>query len=113
MVFPAGIAASLGELWAEGLCIPQEGFGLEQLRGPEAAIAEPGLLPERSRGLLQEQLMILPPYLLLDRHSSVYQGHESLSLLIGLCLFQQPRISINRRCFARTVSRLMRTTFAP
>ena len=41
MVFPASIADSLGELWAEGLCIPQEGFGLEQLRGAEAAIASP------------------------------------------------------------------------
>ena len=40
-VFPAGIADSLGELWAEGLCIPQEGFGLEQLRAGEAAIASP------------------------------------------------------------------------
>ena len=40
-VFPPGIAASLGELWAEGLCIPQEGFGLEQLRGVEAAAASP------------------------------------------------------------------------
>ena len=40
-VFPAGIADSLGELWAEGLCIPQESFGLEQLRSTEAAIASP------------------------------------------------------------------------
>ena len=40
-VFPAGIADALGELWAEGLRIPQESFGLEQLRGAEAAIASP------------------------------------------------------------------------
>ena len=41
-VFPAGIAGSLGELWAEGLRIPQESFGLDQLRGAEAATASPG-----------------------------------------------------------------------
>ncbi len=40
-VFPAGIADALGELWAEELRIPQESFGLEQLRGDEAAIASP------------------------------------------------------------------------
>lgn len=40
-VFPTGIADSLGELWAQGLRIPQESFGLEQLRGEEAAIASP------------------------------------------------------------------------
>ena len=40
-VFPAGMAGALGELWAEGLRIPQESFGLEQLRGREAAIAGP------------------------------------------------------------------------
>ena len=40
-VFPAGIAGALGELWAEGLRIPQESFGLEQLGGGEAAIASP------------------------------------------------------------------------
>ena len=39
--FPADIASALGELWAEGLRIPQESFGLEQLRGTEAAIASP------------------------------------------------------------------------
>ena len=41
-VFPVGIAGALGKLWAEGLRIPQESFGLEQLRGREAAIARPG-----------------------------------------------------------------------
>ncbi len=40
-VFPAGIAGALGELWDEGLRIPQESFGLEQLGGGEAAIASP------------------------------------------------------------------------
>ena len=40
-VFPTGIADALGELWADGLRIPQESFGLEQLRGEEAAIAGP------------------------------------------------------------------------
>ena len=40
-VFPAGIADALGELWTEGLRIPQESFGLEQIRGEEAAIASP------------------------------------------------------------------------
>ncbi len=40
-VFPAGIAGALGELWAAGLRIPQESFGLEQLSGEEAAIASP------------------------------------------------------------------------
>ena len=40
-VFPAGIADALGKLWAEGLRIPQESFGLEQIRGEEAAIAGP------------------------------------------------------------------------
>ena len=40
-VFPAGIASALGDLWAAGLRIPQESFGLEQLRGREAVIAEP------------------------------------------------------------------------
>ncbi len=40
-VFPARIADALGELWAEGLRIPQESFGLQQLRGEEAAIASP------------------------------------------------------------------------
>ena len=40
-VFPAGITGALGELWASGLRIPQESFGLEQLRGGEAAIASP------------------------------------------------------------------------
>ena len=40
-VFPAGIADALGELWAAGLRTPQESFGLEQLRGTEAAIASP------------------------------------------------------------------------
>ena len=40
-VFSAGTAGALGELWAEGLRIPQESFGLEQLRGREAAIASP------------------------------------------------------------------------
>ena len=41
-VFPADIAGALVELWAEGLSIPQESFGLEQLRGEEVAIAGPG-----------------------------------------------------------------------
>ena len=41
-VFPADIADALGELWAEGLNIPQESYGLEQLRGDEVAIASPG-----------------------------------------------------------------------
>ena len=40
-VFPVGVASALGELWAEGLRIPQESFGLEQLRGEEAATASP------------------------------------------------------------------------
>ena len=40
-VFPPDIAGALGELWAEELSIPQESFGLEQLRGEEAAIAGP------------------------------------------------------------------------
>ena len=40
-IFPAGIAHALGELWAEALRIPQESFGLEQLRGREAAVASP------------------------------------------------------------------------
>ena len=40
-VFPAGIADGLGELWAAGLRIPQESFGLEQLSGGEATIASP------------------------------------------------------------------------
>ena len=40
-VFPAGIAGALCELWAAGLRIPQESFGLEQLGGGEAAIASP------------------------------------------------------------------------
>ena len=40
-IFPAGIARALGELWAEALRIPQESFGLEQLRGREAAVASP------------------------------------------------------------------------
>ena len=39
--FPAGIAGALDELWAEGLRIPQESFGLEQLLGDEAAVASP------------------------------------------------------------------------
>ena len=40
-VFPADIAGALGDLWAAGLRIPQESFGLQQLRGEEAAIASP------------------------------------------------------------------------
>ena len=40
-VFPTGIAHALGELWSKGLRIPQESFGLEQLRGAEAAVAGP------------------------------------------------------------------------
>ena len=40
-VFPAGIASALAKLWAEGQRIPQESFGLEQLRGEEATIASP------------------------------------------------------------------------
>ena len=39
--FSTGIAGALGELWADGQRIPQESFGLEQLHGPEAAIARP------------------------------------------------------------------------
>ena len=39
--FPVSIADALCELWAEGLRIPQENFGLEQLYGPEAAVAGP------------------------------------------------------------------------
>ena len=41
-MLPADIAGALAELWAAGLRIPQESFGLEQLRGREAAIAGPG-----------------------------------------------------------------------
>ena len=40
-VFPADIACALDELWAEGQSIPQESFGLEQLRGEQVAIAGP------------------------------------------------------------------------
>ena len=40
-VFPAVIAGAIGDLWAEGLRIPQESFGLEQLRGEAATIASP------------------------------------------------------------------------
>ena len=39
--FPADLANALVELWSEGQRIPQESFGLEQLRGKEAAIATP------------------------------------------------------------------------
>ena len=40
-VFPSDIVDAIGRLWAEGLRIPQESFGLEQLRGEEAATASP------------------------------------------------------------------------
>ena len=40
-VFSADIAGALGELWAEELSIPQESYGLEQLRGEKVAIAGP------------------------------------------------------------------------
>ena len=40
-VFPGVIAGALGELWAAGLRIPQESFGLEQLSGGVATIASP------------------------------------------------------------------------
>ena len=40
-VFPASIVDAVCGLWAEGLRVPQESFGLEQLHGPEAAIALP------------------------------------------------------------------------
>ena len=40
-VLPADIADALAKLWAAGLRIPQESFGLEQLRGSEVLIAEP------------------------------------------------------------------------
>ena len=40
-VLPGDIAGALVELWAAGLRIPQESFGLEQLRGEEATIASP------------------------------------------------------------------------
>jgi len=39
--FSTSIAGALSELWAAGQRIPQESFGLGQLRGPEAAIARP------------------------------------------------------------------------
>ena len=39
--FSADLANALVELWSEGQRIPQESFGLEQLRGKEVAIAAP------------------------------------------------------------------------
>ena len=40
-VFPAGLARALTDLWSEGHRIPQESFGMEQLRGDGAELAVP------------------------------------------------------------------------
>ena len=54
-LFPADIASALGELWAAGLRIPQESFGLEQLRGEEATIASPDAACAEPQDCLQGQ----------------------------------------------------------
>ena len=40
-VFPADVVNALADLWSRRERVPQESFGLEQLSGKEAAIAEP------------------------------------------------------------------------
>ena len=47
-VFPGRIVDALAGLWAAGHRIPQESYGLEQLHGPEASIADPDAAGTRS-----------------------------------------------------------------